>query len=87
MRLDPKALALAGALLTGGALLFFGLLNLAFPGYAGSLLELAASIYPGYAGPGGFGAVVTGTLYGLVDGAVGGWLLAWLYNLAAESGG
>lgn len=87
MRLDSKALAVAGALLTGGALLFFGVLNLAFPGYAGPLLELAASIYPGYAGPGGIGAVLTGTVYGLVDGAVGGWILAWLYNVAAGHGG
>lgn len=87
MRLDSKALAVAGALFTGGALLFFGLLNLTFPGYAGSLLELAASIYPGYAGPGGIGAVLTGTLYGLVDGAIGGWILAWLYNVTAGSGG
>lgn len=87
MRLDPMALALAGALFTGGALLFFGLLNLAFPGYAASALELFASIYPGYDGPGGIGAVLMGTLYGLVDGAIAGWLLAWLYNAAAGSGG
>lgn len=87
MRLDPKALAVAVALLTGGALLFFGLLNMAFPGYGVSALEVAASVYPGYEGPGGFGTVLTGTLYGLVDGAVGGWLLAWLYNLTAEPGG
>ncbi len=87
MRLDSRALAVAGALLTGGALFFFGLLNQAFPGYAASALEVVASVYPGYEGPGGFGAVLTATLYGLVDGAVGGWLLAWLYNLAAGSGG
>lgn len=29
---------------------------------------------------GGFGSVVVVTLYALVDGAVGGFLLAWLYN-------
>lgn len=86
MQLDPRALAIAGALLTGGALFFFGLLNLLFPGYAASALELAASVYPGYRGPGGFDTVLTGTLYGLVDGAIGGWLLAWLYNLVAGAG-
>lgn len=83
MRLDAKALATAGALLTGGAILFFGVLNLMFPGYGAAALELAASVYPGYESSGGLGSVVVGTLYGLVDGAVGGWLLAWLYNLAA----
>lgn len=87
MELDTKALAVAGSLLTGGALLFFGILNLAVPGYAGPLLELAASIYPGYGGTAGLGDLLVGTGYGLVDGAVGGWLLAWLYNAALSSAG
>ncbi len=36
-------------------------------------------LYPGYA-PGGFGSVIMGTLYALVDGAIGGAVFAWLYN-------
>ena len=38
-----------------------------------------SSIYPGY-DVGGFGSVIVGTLYGLIDGWVGGVILAWLYN-------
>ena len=81
MRLDPKALAMACGALWGGALLLVSLVNLAAPGYGGAFLELAASIYPGYDGPAGFGPLIVVTLYGLVDGAIGGFVLAWLYNL------
>jgi len=81
MRLNVKAAAIAGALLTGGMMLFFGILNLIFCGYADALLRLMASVYPGYHYPSGFGGVIVGTLYGLLDGAIGGVLVAWLYNL------
>lgn len=81
MRLSVKAAAGAGALLTGGSVLFFGILNLIFPAYAEAFLRLVASIYPGYHYPSGFGGVIVGTIYALVDGAIGGLLVAWLYNL------
>ncbi len=82
MRLDTKAFAIAGGLLWGGAILVTGLVQLVSPGYGAGFLELASSVYPGYE-PGGFGSVIVGTLYGLVDGFVGGFLLAWLYNRLA----
>ncbi len=84
MRLDPKALAMACGVLWGGVLLLISLVNLAGAGYGGVLLEFAASIYPGYHGPAGFGSVIVVTLYGLVDAAIGGFILAWLYNLFAR---
>lgn len=87
MRLDAKALAIAGALLTGGAVLFLGVLNRIVPGYGAAALDLAASVYPGYEATAGVGSILVGTLYGLIDGAIGGWLLAWLYNLAAGQKG
>lgn len=86
MTLSTRALAWTMALLWGGAILLVGILNLLFSGYGVAFLEWAASFYPGYAGPGGFGSVVVATLYGLVDGAICGWLLAWLYNLFAGAG-
>jgi hypothetical protein len=46
-------------------------------------LQLAASIYPGYKASAGFGQVIIGTLYGLVDGAIGGAIFAWLHNWLA----
>lgn len=87
MSLSVKGLAWAMGLLWGGAMLLCGLANLLFPGYAVGFLDWAASFYPGYDGPGGFGSVIVVTLYGLVDGAVGGFLLAWLYNHFADPAG
>jgi len=46
-----------------------------------AFLEIASSIYPGYRGPSSFGQVIVGTLYGVVDGFVGGLIIGWLYNL------
>lgn len=87
MTLSVKGLTWATGLLWGGMMLFCGLLNLAFPGYAAALLDWAASFYPGYDGPGGFGSVLVVTMYGAVDGAIAGFLLAWLYNHFAGDGG
>ncbi|MFQ5889527.1 MAG: hypothetical protein ACE5JR_05690 [Gemmatimonadota bacterium] len=80
MSLNLRALSLASALLWGGLFLFIGALNLMFPSYGAHWLDFGASIYPGYHGPSGFGSVIIVTLYGLVDGAVGGAIFAWLYN-------
>jgi hypothetical protein len=86
MSLNIKAVAIVGAVLTGGSVLLAGLANLVFPSYGVAFLELAASLYPGYHGPAGFGSVLVGTMYALLDGAVVGALVAWLYNLAAGQG-
>jgi hypothetical protein len=86
MRLDIKALAIAGAVVWGGGFFLVGLLNLLFPSYGTAFLELGASIYPGYHGPGGFGSVVVVTLYALLDGAVTAAILGWLYNLLLPKG-
>jgi hypothetical protein len=66
-------------------MLVLGIANLIWPGYAVGFLELMASIYPGYE-PAGFGSVIVGTLYGLVDGWIGGLIFAWLYNRFAPQG-
>ena len=86
MKLSVRALALASAILWGGMFLFIGILNQVSEGYGSHFLDFGASIYPGYAGPAGGGSVLVVTLYALIDGAIGGALLAWLYNrFASES--
>ena len=80
MKFNIGALALAVGLFWGGAILLVGVSNLIWPGYGSAFLQLAASIYPGYKAGTTFGQVVIGTLYGLVDGAIGGAVFAWLYN-------
>lgn len=84
MQLSIRALAAAGAILWGGMFLLLGLANLIAPSYGGAFLELGASIYPGYGGPTGFGSVIIVTLYALLDGAIAGAVLAWLYNMFAR---
>lgn len=84
MRLNVTALALTAGFIWGGAVLIVALANLVWPGYGGAFLDLCAAIYPGYRPGTGIGSVVTGTLYGLVDGTIGGALFAWLYNLLAR---
>lgn len=80
MKLNIGALSLAVGLFWGGSILLVGVSNLIWPGYGGAFLQLAASIYPGYSASASFGQVIIGTLYGLVDGAIGGVIFAWLYN-------
>ena len=86
MKLSVKGLALASAVLWGAALFLTGILNLIFPKYGVAMLDLMRSIYPGYAAMSGFLGVIVGTLYALVDGAICGALLAWLYNTFTKPG-
>ena len=86
MRLNVTALAYTAGLLWGGAVLIVATANLIWPMYGDDFLELCASIYPGFRPGTGIGSVVIGTLYGLVDGTIGGAVFAWLYNLLAGGG-
>ena len=81
MRIDVRALGFSLALLWGGAVFITGTANLIWPTYGSAFLEVLASIYPGYQGTASFGQVIVGTLYGLLDGFVGGLVLGWLCNL------
>ena len=85
MRLDTKALGLTFGLLWGGTILLVGLANLIWPDYGRAGLELVASGYPGYDASGSFGQVIIGTLYGLVDGFIGGLIVGWVYNYFASN--
>ena len=84
MRFNIRALALAIGVFWGGAILITGVANLIWPGYGQAFLQLIASIYPGNSGASSLGQVVIGTLYGLVDGTIGGAVFAWVYNWLAE---
>lgn len=80
MRLDTKALGLTFGLLAGGAILIVGIANLIWTDYGLAILELIASGYPGYNGSGSFGQVIIATLYGVLDGFIGGVIVGWVYN-------
>ena len=83
MRISLKALAIVVALLWGGGVLFVGVVNLAVPSYGTVFLQCTSSVYPGFHNSRTFIDVLVGTAYALVDGAVGGLLFGWLYNLFA----
>jgi len=80
MKLSLKGLALSFGLMWGGCIFLVGLGNLMWPDYGVALLDLARSIYPGYAQTPGIWGVIVGTLYALGDGAIGGLVFGWLYN-------
>ena len=82
MKLDIKAVAITLGLVWGLLAMFLtGVVNLIWPPYGQAFLEVTASIYPGYTAAASFGQVMIGAGYGLVDGAIAGAILAWLYNL------
>jgi hypothetical protein len=83
--LNPKAAAWALAAICGGSVLLVGLINLSDAAYGRELLELLASVYPGYTPDRTIESVMILTGYGLFDGALKGWLFAWLYNRALKN--
>lgn len=86
MKLDVKATALTGAIVWGGLAIFLtGLGNLLWSGYGQGFLDAVASLYPGYHATPSVGQVVVGSLYGVLDGAVVGALVAWVYNRFARA--
>ncbi len=80
MRFNVSALSLSIGLFWGVLMLVVGLVNLAWPAYGHDILELVASISPGYRAAASIGQVVMGTLYGLVDGVIAGAVFGGLYN-------
>jgi len=84
MKLDVKGLAFAGGILWGACMLVIALANFIWPTYGVAFLQAVASVYPGYTGERSLAQVVVGTLYALVDGGIGGGVLAWLYNQLAR---
>ncbi|MCB9898681.1 MAG: hypothetical protein H6825_11815 [Planctomycetes bacterium] len=84
-RLDVRGLSIACGLLWGGCMLVTSLtataLGTTAGGYYGKDFLLAmASVYPGYTGTPGMLNSFVGAGYGLLDGMLGGALLAWLAN-------
>ncbi len=86
MSLNIKAFAIAGGIFFGACYFVVGLANLIWESYGVAVLQLGASVYPGYDGPDGIWSVIVVTLYALVDGAVCGAIFGWLYNWAAGRG-
>ncbi len=83
MKLSVKSLTITVAVLWGGSFLVVSGANLLWPPYCAAFLEIMSSLYHGYEAAGTPGSVIVGTLYALLDGAIGGAFFAWIYNCFA----
>jgi hypothetical protein len=84
MKLSIKAMSSVSALIWGASILLLCLLHMAIPHYGTGFLDGVSSIYPGFHGGRSFSDALVGTGYAIVDGGVGGFILAWLYNTFAH---
>jgi hypothetical protein len=85
MKLSVKSLAITAGIVWGGLIFLIGIASLISPGYGAAMLELAASLYPGYH-VGSIGSVFVGTLYAILDGVIVGAVFGWLYNRISGMG-
>ena len=81
MKLSIWAFTVTSAIICAGTILLVGIINIFVDGYGWMVLQMASSIYPGYEATNTVGSVLTGTGYALVDGAIGGFLFSFIYNL------
>jgi len=81
MKLSFKAMIIAGALFEAVVFLFISLMNLALRPYGGAYLALLSSLYPGYDPVNWPIAIIIGTLYSLLAGALAGFVFGYIYNL------
>ena len=84
MKISVIALCVTAASFWGAVMLIAASANWIWPSYGGAFLELLASVYPGYHPGLGITSILVGTFYGIVDGAIGGALFAWIYNLLSS---
>lgn len=81
MKLDIKAMAIAGGLVWGVGI-FLGTWWIILLDGASNELSVLGQIYRGHSLT-ALGSLL-GLMWGLVDGAIGGALIAWLYNRFAK---
>ena len=80
MKFNVLAASITGGVVVAIAIGFTGVVGMYSEGYGKPVLELFASVYPGYTASGGIGDLAIGCFWGAIDGLFGGGLLAWLYN-------
>jgi len=78
MKLNVKSVALAGGILWGAAV-FIATLWLLILGSSGKTIALLGAFYFGYQLS--IGGAFIGLIWGFIDGAIGGLIFAYLYNL------
>lgn len=84
MKFSTKGLAFASGMVWGAAMLVTGLANFLWGNYGQQFLQIMSSVYPGYHATRSISDLIIGTVYGAVDGLIGGAVFAWLYNQFAK---
>ena len=80
MKLSIRATTLTMALLGAASMLLVGIVNMIMPIYGGNFLQMMSSVYPGFHDSRTWLSILIGTVYGLIDGAVAGWIFARVYD-------
>lgn len=86
MKLSLKSMILAGAAFKLIVFIVISLLNLLLRPFGGAYLIMLASLYPGYDPVNWPIALMVGSFYSLIAGALAGLLFGWLYNLFRPRG-
>lgn len=85
MSLSPKAFAITAGLIWGACLLLVGGAHSFMPSYGSGFLDTMQSVYPGFHSAPTMTSALVGAGYGVVDGAIGGFAFAWVYNFVTQS--
>ena len=78
-KLSPNSLGLSLGLLSAVCIFLLAIFSIVFNGWGKTMILEISSIYVGYA-PSMKGAVI-GAIWGFGEGFIGGYVLAWLYNI------
>ncbi|MDC0390748.1 bacteriophage holin [Candidatus Thioglobus sp.] len=81
-KLNEKALAISLGVLWSLAILSLSIIAIMSENYLHNVVEFFSSIYLGYSLS--FTGILIGMVWAFIDAAIGGWLLAWLYNKLAK---
>jgi hypothetical protein len=84
VKLSVRAWAITWGLFFGGTVAVVGLINMFVSGYGQPVLDLFASLYPGYSASGSLSDWVLGIVLAVVDGLIGGAIFAWLHNAVSR---
>lgn len=84
MKVSALALGLTLGFLWGLAMCLIGIAHAVYPDYGREFFAFMGSIYPGMSSSGTFLNTVVAVAYGAVDGFLGGYVMAVVYNFFAS---